>query len=127
MSRLAAHGSSLAVVRAIVTRPGPSMLAVTVACNVTNITNIGAADVRIAGALGVGVVPIRRVWIYGGGAEATGFNAVLYVPNTGGTIDVQVEVRAVGLTGAPQSFTIIGGGPAEDLRSQVCVTDLGPA
>ena len=83
---------TLGVVRIIINRAGPSLLAIAVACNVTGVNNVGGADVRIGGALGLGIVPVRRVFVYGAGATACGFAAVLYLPiTTGGTIDVRLK------------------------------------
>ena len=120
----------IGVVRIIVNRAVASLLAVTVALNIENMNpSIGFADVRIAGALGVGIAAQRRGWIYGEGAVglASGFTAALYIPiATGGTFDVQVEVRSAGPVTQMPTFTVIGGNAANDLRSQITVVDLGP-
>jgi hypothetical protein len=120
----------IGVVRIIVTRGGASLLAVTVALNIQNMNpSIGFADVRIAGALGIGIAAQRRGWIYGeSGGPGSGFTTALYIPvPNGGTFDVQVEVRSAGPVTQQPSFTVIGGNAANDLRSQIVVTDLGPA
>ena len=122
--------ASIGVVRIILPRAGNSRIAVAVECNAKDVSaTIAFGDVRLSGVQTNTGAIIRRVWIYGApGLPACGFTATLYTEVTGGTVDVPVQIKSIASsTGAPGSFTIIGGDATVDLRSQIVITDLGPA
>ena len=120
-------------VRIVIPRLGTSRIAVAVTCNIQDMpsTALGFADVRLAGTAAPpsGTI-VRRCWLYGVTPPnvACGFITVLYADVAGGgSMDIPLQVRAVGAgTGAPPSFTIIGGNATVDLRSQILLTDMGP-
>jgi hypothetical protein len=121
----------LGPVRFTINRGGQSLVAVTITGNV-NMTgsNMLVLGFDVGGASGT---VQRNVWLYGYGAETdVGFAAVLIVQQNTPVVDFPVRVKR--LAGQPSqepgqwsAFTLRGGTASELLRTQIVITDLGPA
>jgi hypothetical protein len=121
----------LGPVRFTINRGGQSLVAVTVTGNL-NLpqSNMLVLGFDVGGASGT---VQRNVWLYGyAAATDVGFAAVLIVQQNTPVVDFPVRVKWLG--GQPgqdagqwPAFTIRGGPPGELLRTQIVITDLGPA
>jgi hypothetical protein len=111
----------LAQVPFILTRTGLSRIQITLNCNTIGVNNVAAIGARLIeggverSVFGFGVTP---------GGDSVGFTCNLYHDSAAGQIYVPIELTSLPLTGAPTTFTVLGGtGPR---RSQIVITDLGP-
>jgi hypothetical protein len=112
----------LAQVPFILTRTGLSRIQVTLNCNLSGVNNVASIGARFIedsverSVFGFGVTP---------GGDSVGFTCNLYHDSAAGLINIPIELTSLPLTGAPTTFTVLGGsGPR---RSQIVITDLGPA
>jgi hypothetical protein len=110
-------------------RPGvTSLLMVSVNCNLKGVNNVNGIGVRIP----ISPTPDQRVFGFGPSATdlSAGFSVNFFVsPGAGATtFSVPVQMNAFPLTGtAPDAYTVVGGNALVLDRSQIVVTDLGPA
>jgi hypothetical protein len=112
----------LAQVPFILTRTGLSRIQITLNCNLSGVNNVASIGARLIedgverSVFGFGVTP---------GGDSVGFTCNLYHDSAAGQIYVPIELTSLPLTGSPTTFTVLGG--AGPRRSQIVITDLGPA
>jgi hypothetical protein len=105
-------------------RTGPSLVMVSLSCNVKGLNNVALIGARINGN------PERQIFGFGFGPPSNlcgGFTVNLYAVLTGANPAVHIELKAMDVGGPGQAFTVTGGGGTVPERSQVCIVDLGPA
>jgi hypothetical protein len=111
----------LAQVPFALARTGMSRIQITLNCNLSGVNNVASIGARL-----IDDAVERTIFGFGiSPGDSVGFNCNLYFDSNPGLINIPVELTSLALQASPSPFTVLGGsGPR---RSQIVITDLGPA
>jgi hypothetical protein len=116
-------------------RPGIlSRVRLSVSCNLADMSNVAMLGVRIASDPDVPstTFPERRVFGYGSqqaSQTSSGFNVEFFAEPAAGatTMSIPLQIKQFNIGSPLAPIRVLGGAPTVGVRSQIIITDLGPA